>query len=141
MGDRISAKLRQAVAERARGYCEFCRCPDCVSPQPFSIDHVFPKSRGGLTTFENLALICQGCNNHKYDKIEGFDPELQQKVRLYNPRQDLWHQHFQWSDDYRTIIGITAIGRATIETLKLNRDRVVNLRRVLLVTGDHPPQD
>jgi 5'-deoxynucleotidase YfbR-like HD superfamily hydrolase len=29
----------------------------------------------------------------------------------------------------------------TIATLKLNRDRVVNLRRVLRVTGDHPPVD
>jgi hypothetical protein len=33
------------------------------------------------------------------------------------------------------------MGRATIEALQLNRVRVVNLRRVLLVTGDHPPAD
>jgi 5-methylcytosine-specific restriction endonuclease McrA len=89
MADRVTAKMRRAVAERARGYCEYCRCPDCFSPQPFSIDHTLPKSRGGRTEFENLALICQGCNNHKYDKIEGLDPKSQARVNLYNPRQGL----------------------------------------------------
>jgi hypothetical protein len=41
---------------------------------------------------------------------------------------------------FRSIIrGTTATGRATIDALQLNRERVVNLRGVLLVTGDHPP--
>jgi 5-methylcytosine-specific restriction endonuclease McrA len=139
MADCVTAKMRRAVADRARGYCEYCRCPDCFSPQPFSIDHTFPKSRGGRTEFENLALICQGCNNHKYDKIEGMDPKSQVRVNLYNPRQADWEEHFAWSADFQQVIGITATGRATIVALQLNRDRVVNLRRVLLVTGDHPP--
>jgi 5-methylcytosine-specific restriction endonuclease McrA len=141
MADRVTAKMRRAVAERARGYCEYCRCPDCFSPQPFSIDHTLPKSRGGRTEFKNLALICQGCNNHKYDKIEGLDPKSQARVNLYNPRQAAWDEHFTWSADFRQVVGITATGRATIEALQLNRDRVLNLRRVLLVTGDHPPKD
>jgi hypothetical protein len=87
-----------------------------------------------------LALICQGCNNHKYDKIEGLDPKSKALVDLYNPRKALWHEHFTWSADFQQIVGITATGRATIAALQLNRDRVVNLRRVLLVTGDHPPE-
>jgi HNH endonuclease len=139
MAERVTAKLRRAVVERARGCCEYCRCPDCFSPQPFSIDHTFPKSRGGRTEFENLALICQGCNNHKYDKIQGLDPKSKELVDLHNPRKALWHEHFTWSADFQQVVGITATGRATIAALQLNRDRVVNLRRVLLVTGDHPP--
>ena len=39
--------------------------------------------------FENLALICQGCNNHKYDKIAGLDPESQELTSLYGPRQQI----------------------------------------------------
>jgi hypothetical protein len=139
MADRVTAKMRKAVAARARGLCKYCRCPDCFSPQPFSIDHTILKSRGGRTEFENLALICQGCNNHKYDKIEGLDPKSQARVNLYNPRQAAWDEHFTWSADFQEVIGMTATGRATIDALQLNRDRVVNLRRVLLVTGDHPP--
>lgn len=41
--------------------------------QPFSIEHIIPKSQGGETTLDNLAFSCQGCNNHKYNKIEGYD--------------------------------------------------------------------
>jgi HNH endonuclease len=137
----ITAKMRQAVAERAKGYCEYCACPDCFSPQPFAIDHILPRVKGGKNILENLALICQGCNNHKYDKVEGLDPELQKTAPLYHPRRQVWAEHFAWSDDFQMIIGRTSTGRATIATLKLNRDRVVNLRRVLYVTGDHPPAD
>ena len=139
MPERVTAKIRQAVAKRANGYCEFCVCLDCFSPQPFSVDHIFPKIKGGKTVLENLALICQGCNNHKYDKVEGFDVELKQVSPLYHPRQQVWAEHFTWSPDWQEIVGLTSTGRATIAALQLNRDRVVNLRRVLLVTGDHPP--
>ncbi len=37
------------------------------------------------------------------------------------------------------IIGVTPIGRTTVATLHLNREGVVNLRRLLVVTGKHPP--
>ena len=144
MSERVTAKMRQAVAERAKGYCEYCICPDCICPdcflpQPFSIDHVFPKIRGGKTGFESLALICQGCNNHKYDKIVGLDPESQELTSLYDPRQQVWAEQFAWSSNFQKMIGLTSTGRATIATLKLNRDRVVNLRRVLSYSGNHPP--
>jgi len=35
--------------------------------------------------------------------------------------------------------GLTATGRATIAALDLNRQRVINLRRVLIRDGLHPP--
>lgn len=38
------------------------------------------------------------------------------------------------------IIGITPKGRATIETLKLNRENVINHRMVLFLYGVHPPK-
>ena len=89
--------------------------------------------------WKNLALICQGCNNHKYDKVAEFDAELQQVSPLYHPRQQIWAEHFTWNSDFQEILGLTSTGRATIATLQMNRDRVVNLRRVLVLTGDHPP--
>jgi hypothetical protein len=39
------------------------------------------------------------------------------------------------------VIGTTPTGRATVEELKLNRDGVVNLRRVLVVVQLHPPSE
>ncbi len=38
------------------------------------------------------------------------------------------------------MVGITPTGRATLEKLQLNREGVVNLRRVLRLADEHPPQ-
>jgi hypothetical protein len=37
------------------------------------------------------------------------------------------------------ILGVTPVGRATVDTLQLNREALVNLRRVLVAAGEHPP--
>lgn len=41
-------------------------------------------------------------------------------------------EQFAWTDDVTQILGLTSIGRATVEALPLNRERLVNLRRVLV---------
>ena len=138
---RVSAALKRLVGERAGGCCEYCRSPARVATQPFSVEHVTPRARGGETTSENLALSCQGCNNHKYDKIEARDPAHGEVVPLYHPRRDRWRDHFAWSDDFTLVVGVSAAGRATVAALRLNRDGVVNLRRALLGMGEHPPPE
>jgi pSer/pThr/pTyr-binding forkhead associated (FHA) protein len=60
-------------------------------------------------------------------------------VPLYHPRNQQWSDHFAWNEDFSLIIGLTATGRATVETLQINREGVVNLRRVLYTMGEHPP--
>ena len=44
-----------------------------------------------------------------------------------------------WSADGLSVEGRTIIGRATLTVLKLNRDGLVNLRRLLVNDGTHPP--
>ena len=136
---RISADLRQQVSVRAGGCCEYCRSQARYATQSFSVEHILPHVQGGATTLDNLALACQGCNNHKYDNVAAPDPVSGQVVPLYHPRRDRWDMHFAWSDDFTLMIGITPTGRATVETLHLNRDGVVNLRRLLYTIGQHPP--
>ncbi|MBM4086668.1 MAG: HNH endonuclease [Planctomycetes bacterium] len=138
---RSPARHRRKVAERARGCCEFCRSQARFAIQPFSVEHIIPKSRGGTTALDNLALACQGCNNHKYNKTEAQDPVSGESVALYHPRKQRWSDHFAWSDDYTLLIGLTPTGRATIEGLQLNREGIVRLRRVLYAMGEHPPAD
>jgi hypothetical protein len=60
---------------------------------------------------------------------------------LYHPRQQVWSEHFAWSEDYSHVIRLTPTGRATVEMLHLNRQGVVNLRRVLFLVGLHPPEE
>jgi len=59
---------------------------------------------------------------------------------LFNPRKNAWKDHFIWSDDGIQIIGITAIGRVTVSTLDLNRNRVLNIRLADKMIGRHPPE-
>jgi len=46
-----------------------------------------------------------------------------------------------WNEDFTLIIGLTPTGRATVETLQLNREGLVNLRRLLYAMGEHPPAE
>lgn len=138
---RVSARQRQAVIKRARGCCEYCRCQAQFAMQPFSVEHIIPRQAGGETTLDNLALACQGCNGHKYVKTYGVDPVSGELVPLFHPRRQLWRNHFAWGADCTLIIGLTPTGRATVEALQLNRDGLVNLRRVLYTMGEHPPTE
>jgi hypothetical protein len=107
--------------------------------QRFSVEHIVPRARDGATVRENLTLACQGCNNHKYQKIVALDPVTTQLAPLYHPRRDRWATHFAWNDDFTLIIGLTPTGRATVAALYLNREGVVNLRSLLVASGEHPP--
>jgi hypothetical protein len=135
----ITAKLKAEVAQRANGCCEYCRSQAQFSPDPFSIEHIMPRSQGGTENSNNLALACQGCNNRKYTHIKVRDPINGELVPLYHPRNQLWEAHFVWNEDFAIVVGLTPTGRATIERLQLNREGVVNLRRVLRAINQHPP--
>ncbi len=141
MSERISKRLRKLVADRANRCCEYCRSQEDFATEAFSIEHIKPRQDGGQTVAENLALACQGCNNHKYDNTTAIDPMTGINVLLFHPRQDIWSEHFSWSEDDTIILGITPTGRATVAALHLNRPGVVNMRRVLKMIHKHPPQD
>lgn len=136
----VSAELRAVVEKLARYCCEYCRYPQKYSPEDrLSLEHILPRSRGGLTEQAKLALCCQGCNNHKYSHVLGIDPKSNQLIPLFHPRTQLWTDQFQWSEDLLLIEGKTPTGRATIARLQLNRAGPVNLRRKLIEFGEHPP--
>jgi hypothetical protein len=135
----LSKKLKQTVAERANHCCEYCLSQARFATQAFSVEHIKPLSQGGsLLSLDNLALACQGCNAHKYTKTEAYDPVTQQIANLYHPRQQRWCEHFQWNCDFSLVIGISPTGRATVDALHLNRDGLVNLRRILYQAGNYP---
>lgn len=141
MPDRaLSPEQRATVMARAHGCCEYCRSQARFATQSFAIEHIIPRSKGGTTVAHNLALSCQGCNNHKYNKIQAHDPVTGEIVSLFHPRQQSWQDHFAWNEDYTVIIGLSPSGRATVEALKLNREGLVNIRRILYAMGEHPPQ-
>jgi hypothetical protein len=51
----------------------------------------------------------------------------------------VWSEHFGWENNSTIVRGKSAIGRATVLRLMLNREPVVNLRRLLRRAGVQPP--
>lgn len=135
----ISVEQQRKIIDRANRRCEYCKSHMDYSPQSFAIEHIVPIARGGKTETGNLAFACGGCNSHKYTKTTAKDELSQTVVALYHPRKQNWQEHFAWSPDLLEMVGLTATGRATVTTLKVNRVGNKNLRQLLLLIGRHPP--
>ena len=137
----ISEQLKEKVRISARYRCGYCLFSEVYSPTIFQIDHIIPLSKGGTNEEENLWLLCETCNRAKSDKTEVSDPQTKTTAPIFNPRTQIWNEHFQWSDDYSQIIGKTPIGRGTVADLNLNRERIVAVRKNWTSAGWHPPKD
>lgn len=136
----IALSVKQFIIVRARGCCEYCKCPADFSAELFSIEHILPLSRLGVSTIENLAYACSGCNIFKSNRTAFLDTISQKLHPLFNPRTMVWDDHFLWDETFTVMIGKTAIGRVTISALQLNRRQVKNLRRALMAIDEHPPK-
>jgi len=53
-----------------------------------------PQSLGGSDEADNLALACHCCNERHYNFTSGIDPQTQEEIPLFNPRQQQWSDHF-----------------------------------------------
>ena len=124
------------IASRAGNICEYYHAPEALSNIEFEVDHIIPISRNGTTELDNLALSCRICNLRKSDHVEGIDPVTLKTVRLFNPRQDVWFEHFekQMQLPYQ-ILGKTEIGRATITRLDINSSLQLRARRLWVALG------
>jgi 5-methylcytosine-specific restriction endonuclease McrA len=129
---RLGDPLRATIASRAGGRCEYCHYPEHFSPSAFEVEHIVPRSAGGLTEINNLALACSHCNAHKAVRRIGFDPHTETEVRLFNPRIDNWNIHFFLNRDTGKIQGKSPMGRATVETLLMNAEQPIRSRRNLI---------
>lgn len=123
----MNAATRRLVRERAGNLCEYCRLPQAALPlATFHIEHIRAKQHGGPDAPANLALSCHHCNLHKGTNLTGVDPETNQVVLLFNPRVDLWADHFALQGPI--IIGLTPTGRVTVRTLAMNSVLQIELR-------------
>lgn len=141
MAESVGSALRRLVRARAQNRCEYCMTPESHAPEAFSVEHITPRSKGGISVAENLALSCQGCNNHKFTRTRAEDPVTGRLAVLFHPREQLWREHFAWLPDARRLIGLTPTGRATVDMLRLNRPGLIGLREALIAIGIHPPYE
>jgi hypothetical protein len=131
------AAIERKVERRAGSRCEYCRMHQSLQGATFHLEHVIPRSRGGTRRLDNLAWACPGCNLRKSDRVEVEDPETGETVSLFNPRTDVWAEHFRFVG-YR-VVALTAVGRATLVALELNHPRRIRIRRAEAFFRLFPP--
>ena len=137
----VPKALRARVTAQAHHRCGYCLTTELLIGAPMEIEHILPTALGGQTEESNLWLACSLCNEYKGIRVVAPDPLTDEFVPLFNPRQQSWSEHFAWNQDFEQIVGRTAIGRATVVTLRLNRPLLVRSRRIWVVAGLHPPSD
>ena len=104
---RIKKDLDTKLRRQAKNRCGYCLNPQKLLPYKLEIEHIFPQSLGGESNEENLWLACRECNAHKSAKIKAVDNLTGKTVKLFNPRTQKWHEHFDFTDDKTEIIGKT----------------------------------
>ena len=124
------------MIDRAKNRCEYCRLHQAGQEATFHVDHVIPIKNGGQTTLNNLALACVSCSLHKSAKELVFDSQTNKFVAIFNPRIEIWGDHFQWKEF--EISGLTPSGRTTVKALKQNRPIILAIREEEQILGRHP---
>ena len=133
----VPGELAEIIRFRADGRCQYCLMHESLQGATFHCEHIIPKSKGGLSNAENLALACPGCNLHKASRTVAIDPVAGMSVPLFHPVFQLWSEHFRFIG--YEIEGLTAVGRATVAVLNVNHPRRQRIREVEEAFGLYPP--
>jgi len=133
LGSDVSEVQRRLVAERANYRCEYCLLDEDDAYYPHQLDHIISRKHGGLSDTDNLAYSCVRCNAWKGSDIGSLDPRTGRLIALFHPRRQRWTAHFAWRGF--TIEPLTVEGEVTTRLLKLNLDKRVAERRLLMMLG------
>ena len=61
------ALSRKNILMRDRNTCQYCGA--VLVAGELTLDHVVPRSRGGVSAWENLVACCHGCNRRKGNQL------------------------------------------------------------------------
>lgn len=126
---------RDIVIERAGNACEYCRLPQSAQPfVSFHVDHVVATQHRPDDGLDNLCLSGQSCNLHKGTNLTTIDLVSGKIVRVFDPRNETWNDHFQIADFI--IVGKTDVGRAAARLLAMNKPSRVELRQLHGIGGE-----
>jgi len=91
----IDQRTRREVRRRAAERCEYCRLPESAGDITFHVEHIVAQQHQRDDNPSNLALACDRCNLYKGPNLSSIDPDTNEVVRLFHPRIDDWHEHFE----------------------------------------------
>ena len=127
----IPAEMRRTVRQRAGNRCEYCGIREEDTEFGCEVDHIISEKHLGRTEPENLALACFFCNRNKGSDLGSIrstdDPVF---VRFFNPRRDVWSDHFEY-DARQRILPKTDIGQVTARLFGFNAENRLIERQAL----------
>jgi 5-methylcytosine-specific restriction endonuclease McrA len=92
------ALSRKNILLRDRSTCQYCG--DITPSGELTLDHVIPRSRGGLSTWENLVACCHRCNRHKSNQLpHEAGMKLMREPRAFNLHTSRHIMRLMGSDD------------------------------------------
>jgi 5-methylcytosine-specific restriction endonuclease McrA len=75
---------RRNIYKRDKSTCQYCGTRPGV--QELTIDHILPRSQGGISSWENCVLACIDCNSRKADRT----PEQARMPLRQAPQRPRW---------------------------------------------------
>lgn len=92
---------KHVIFNRDKWVCQYCSMS--LSKATATIDHVFPSSRGGKTTWQNCVASCKPCNRHKANKTPNeanmnllCQPSIPTTVDFWDiSRSKIWHNDWE----------------------------------------------
>lgn len=78
MRQSLTDQQKQIILERDGYACRYCGSKS----GPFEFDHVYPVSKGGETSINNIVTACQKCNSRKSNKVGIWPTPLENKKGL-----------------------------------------------------------
>jgi len=95
MFDRMPKKevkfTRHNVFERDRNTCQYCG--KIFDRKDLNLDHVWPRDKGGRTTWENVVCSCIKCNTRKGNRT----PESVGMKLIRKPKRPKWRAFVHFS--------------------------------------------
>ena len=82
-------------------------------------------------------MACPYCNRHKGSDLGSLDPGTGRLTPFFNPRTQVWDDHFAL--DGALIVPLTPEARVTAMILQLNHPDRVQERESLILAGKYPP--
>jgi vacuolar-type H+-ATPase subunit I/STV1 len=131
----ISEILRRIVHSRSQGRCEYCHLHERNTLFHHQVDHIIAEKHGGKTIEQNLCAACAECNRYKGSDLCSYDAITDSIVTLFNPRNDVWDDHFTF-DDNGYIQPLSGKGRVTESLLRFNDLELVAERKRLIVSDE-----
>jgi len=136
MSSYINTALRRLVAVRAEALCEYCLIHEDDAFFGCEVDHIISEKHDGPTEANNLAYACAFCNRAKGSDVGSIVQRTGAFVRFFNPRIDLWAEHFVL--DGVKIVALSDIGEVTTRILDFNNEERLFERQTLHAIGRYP---